>query len=198
MFRILVVCMGNICRSPMAAERDAGRCAAAWPRACVQVDSAGTYAGHIRAKSGSQRAIQVAKSRGVRADRETSGRGVCSEEDFERFDLILVMDRLEHGPHLRRLCMPARNISTSCTCFWSTQASRACARCRTLTAAMRRTLSKCSRLCEQVQRRRAQPRGDCAALSVEKSAGLGTQASAFEHAQSFCQITFLPEASQAS
>ena len=81
--------MGNICRSPTAegifrhiAARDA---AAEW-----EIDSAGTHDYHIGA-SPDTRAIAAARQRGINL---TGLRARKIElEDFERFDLILAMDR---------------------------------------------------------------------------------------------------------
>ncbi len=88
--RILLVCMGNICRSPTAEgvlrhylEQGglAGR---------VEVDSAGTH-GYHRGEPPDQRALKAAARRGFDLTRIRSRK--VSDEDFERFDLILAMDR---------------------------------------------------------------------------------------------------------
>jgi protein-tyrosine phosphatase len=87
--RILFVCMGNICRSPTAegmfrhiAAQDAG---VDW-----EIDSAGTHDYHI-GESPDKRAIAAAKQRGI----DLTGLRARKIElnDFERFDLILAMDR---------------------------------------------------------------------------------------------------------
>lgn len=91
MIRILVVCLGNICRSPIAEsvlhtlveERRLG--------ATVEIDSAGTHAGHLGSKPDS-RAIAVATSRGYGQIARQRARQV-RPLDFERFDLILAMDQ---------------------------------------------------------------------------------------------------------
>jgi protein-tyrosine phosphatase len=89
-FRILFVCLGNICRSPTAeavfrtiASRDA-------PELDLQVDSAGTADYHV-GSAPDGRALQAARRRGY----DMSGRRARQVEpaDFERFDLILAMDR---------------------------------------------------------------------------------------------------------
>jgi len=46
MFRVLVVCMGNICRSPMAASVLQGELERRGLQALVEVDSAGTHGAH--------------------------------------------------------------------------------------------------------------------------------------------------------
>jgi protein-tyrosine phosphatase len=90
MTRILVVCMGNICRSPMASA--ALHALAAQRRLTqVEIDSAGTYAGH-QGEQPDPRACAVAESRGYQQIQRERARRVVTA-DFERFDLILAMDR---------------------------------------------------------------------------------------------------------
>ena len=84
---ILFVCLGNICRSPLAegAFRDAARTAGL----DVQIDSAGTGAWHI-GKAPDVRAIRTAARHGV----DISGLRArqISGADFERFTHILALD----------------------------------------------------------------------------------------------------------
>ncbi len=86
--RILFVCLGNICRSPAAdgilramAERKevADR---------VDIDSAGTYAGHTGELPDS-RMRNAAYARGYLL---THRARQVREEDFEKFDMIIAMD----------------------------------------------------------------------------------------------------------
>ena len=70
----------------------------------VDLDSAGTYAGRQGEKADA-RAIEVARARGYRQIDEHRARHVQAE-DFETFDLILAMDRLNLA-HLERECPPA-------------------------------------------------------------------------------------------
>lgn len=87
--RVLFVCMGNICRSPMAegmfrkAVREAGL------ESRIEADSAGTHAYHVGVAP-DPRAQQAIRRRGVDIS-SLRGRHVA-DEDFERFDYILVMD----------------------------------------------------------------------------------------------------------
>jgi len=86
--RILFVCLGNICRSPTAEGVFAAL--AAETAADVEADSAGTGAWHVGNPPDS-RATAEARRKGIdlsplRARQVTGG-------DFERFDLILAMDR---------------------------------------------------------------------------------------------------------
>jgi protein-tyrosine phosphatase len=88
MTSILFVCLGNICRSPMA--EGALRQAAAQRGIDLTIDSAGTGGWHV-GDPPDPRAIATARTRGV----DLSGlRGrVVRAEDFHRFDLIVALDR---------------------------------------------------------------------------------------------------------
>ncbi|GAB6067393.1 low molecular weight protein-tyrosine-phosphatase [Methylothermus subterraneus] len=93
MTRVLFVCMGNICRSPMAEGVFRHLLERHGLTARVQVDSAGTHAYHL-GKSPDPRAVLIAKARGI----DIGGRRARQFEvpsDFEAFDLILAMD--EHN-----------------------------------------------------------------------------------------------------
>lgn len=85
---ILFVCLGNICRSPMAAcimkalfkERGlSGR-----------IESAGTMDWNV-GNSADRRMIRLASERGL--DLKMHRARQLSRQDFEEFDLIIVMDR---------------------------------------------------------------------------------------------------------
>lgn len=86
---ILFVCLGNICRSPLAEAifkhkiKQKG-----WER-WVEADSCGTANYHI-GDSLDPRTLANAKKNGVVIDH--CGRQL-SEEDFDRFDYILAMDK---------------------------------------------------------------------------------------------------------
>lgn len=87
--RILIVCMGNICRSPMAHGVVRQRLAESRIATRVAVDSAGTHGYHI-GDPPDERAQAAAHRRGVDIT-DLRARQVSSE-DFELFDLILAMD----------------------------------------------------------------------------------------------------------
>lgn len=91
MIRILVVCMGNICRSPTASAVLQGEVLRRGLAQVVQIDSAGTYAGH-KGEKADPRAIQVAAAAGYVHIHQERARRV-REQDFEHCDLILAMDR---------------------------------------------------------------------------------------------------------
>jgi len=83
--KILMVCLGNICRSPLAE----GLLASKLPKDKFFVDSAGTGAYHI-GKQPDQRSIIVAKKHGL--DITIQKARQFSSRDFEDFDYIYVMD----------------------------------------------------------------------------------------------------------
>jgi len=85
--KILVVCLGNICRSP-AAEA-AIRQAAVDAGIDVEVDSAGTGSWHIGDPPHPE-----SVAAGARAGLEVTGRArIFNPVDFDRYDMILVMDK---------------------------------------------------------------------------------------------------------
>lgn len=97
--RVLMVCMGNICRSPMAHGVLATRICDAGLEHVIQVDSAGTHGYHV-GEPPDRRAQATARSRGydlagLRARR-------LDEEDFREFDYILVMDE-DNLSHARKV-----------------------------------------------------------------------------------------------
>lgn len=88
--RVLMVCMGNICRSPTAEAVLRTQAALRGMAQRVEVDSAGTHGWHAgeppdaRAQAhGARRGYDLAPLRARRVQ----------AADFERFDLILAMDR---------------------------------------------------------------------------------------------------------
>jgi len=98
--RILFVCLGNICRSPMA--EGVFRAEAERRGLQVEVDSAGTSAWHV-GEAPDPRARAAAASIGV--DISALRGRQAKAADMERFDLILAMDR-ENLEALRRLAGP--------------------------------------------------------------------------------------------
>ena len=88
-WRILFVCMGNICRSPTAEGMLRKRLEDEGIADRVAVDSCGTGAWHV-GQPPDPRALRAATDRGIDL-RELRGRQL-TVEDFERFDEILVMD----------------------------------------------------------------------------------------------------------
>lgn len=84
-----MVCLGNICRSPLAE----GILKSKLFRANVVIDSAGTGAYHIDQKPDS-RSIAVAKINGVDITDQRARKFLV--EDFDVFDIIYVMDNANY------------------------------------------------------------------------------------------------------
>jgi protein-tyrosine phosphatase len=83
--KILMVCLGNICRSPLAE----GILASKLPKDKFTVDSAGTGSWHI-GHSPDERSIAVAKKNKISISNQ-KGRQFTTT-DFDAFDYIYVMD----------------------------------------------------------------------------------------------------------
>ena len=83
--RILMVCLGNICRSPLAEEilRQKTK------HLNLTIDSAGTAGYHI-GKSPDPRAVAIAKKHNINISKLIARK--FSRLDFENFDTIYVMD----------------------------------------------------------------------------------------------------------
>lgn len=94
-FRILIVCTGNICRSPLAVQLLRGRLAAAFPEhdtSVVEVTSAGTVA--LDGRRMEPAAVREAVRLGV-ADANAHRARRLLPEQIERADLVIAMAR-EH------------------------------------------------------------------------------------------------------
>jgi protein-tyrosine phosphatase len=98
--KILMVCLGNICRSPLAEgimQHLADKEGLNW-----QIDSAGTGDWHI-GEGPDRRSVRVARDNGIDISRQ-----VCRlfrPGDFDTFDQILVMDK----SNLSNILAMARN-----------------------------------------------------------------------------------------
>ena len=89
-----MVCLGNICRSPLAE----GILQSKLPRDKFTVDSAGTGDWHVGRKPDS-RSIAIAKSNGLDISRQR-GR-LFTAKDFETNDYIFVMDNSNYKDVIR-------------------------------------------------------------------------------------------------
>lgn len=96
--RLLFVCLGNICRSPTAERVMAHLVRERGLEDEVELDSAGTGGWHVGAAP-DERATRAAATRGI--ELKGSARRV-EPADFERFDLVLAMDR-ENYAELARI-----------------------------------------------------------------------------------------------
>eukprot|EP01089_Gocevia_fonbrunei_P003734 TRINITY_DN13690_c0_g1_i1.p1 TRINITY_DN13690_c0_g1~~TRINITY_DN13690_c0_g1_i1.p1 ORF type:complete len:152 (-),score=27.17 TRINITY_DN13690_c0_g1_i1:39-494(-) len=92
--KILMVCLGNICRSPLAE----GILRAKLQGTGYVVDSAGTAAYHSGEKPDS-RSIDIAKKKGIDISKQKARQ--FKQEDFDTFDRIYVMDRSNYSNVLR-------------------------------------------------------------------------------------------------
>ena len=87
--RVLMVCMGNICRSPTAEAVLRQRLEQAGLADQVEVDSAGTHAHHVGSPP-DERSQEVGRRRGYNLDHLRARK--VAPLDYERFDLLLAMD----------------------------------------------------------------------------------------------------------
>ncbi|WP_196891451.1 low molecular weight protein-tyrosine-phosphatase [Aureivirga marina] len=85
MIRVLMVCLGNICRSPLAH----GILESKVEESKIFVDSAGT-SGYHAGELPDSRSIAVAKKNNIDITNQRSRKFVS--DDFDNFDLIYVMD----------------------------------------------------------------------------------------------------------
>jgi len=96
--KILFVCLGNICRSPTAEAVLRALAAREAPELSLEVDSAGTSGYHL-GQPPDPRTRQAAARRGYNLNALRAR--IVEPADFERFELILAMDR-ENLSVLRR------------------------------------------------------------------------------------------------
>ena len=89
--KVLMVCLGNICRSPMAQgilEHRVRSLSLGW-----EVDSAGTSGWHDGEEPDS-RAIEICQKYGIDISNQRSRK--FRQSDFDYYDLILTMDNTNH------------------------------------------------------------------------------------------------------
>lgn len=102
--RILLVCTGNICRSPTAEGVVRAMAARAGLADRVELDSAGTHGFHVGAPP-DRRSLAAAARRGYDLSGLRARR--VGDADFLRFDLILAMDR-DNLAWLLQACQPGQ------------------------------------------------------------------------------------------
>lgn len=100
--RVLMVCMGNICRSPTAQAVMEYLVQQAGLHKRIEVDSAGTYNYHI-GKQPDARSQQHAQARGYDLSQQRARQ--LQAADFGAFDWVLVMDAANEEA-ARALCPP--------------------------------------------------------------------------------------------
>ena len=103
MVKIIFVCMGNICRSPMAEGVFQHLLDSAGLTEAIYVDSAGTHSYHIGAPPDT-RSQATALRRGVDLRRLRARQVIAA--DLAEFDYVLAMDR-DNFAHLLQLCPTA-------------------------------------------------------------------------------------------
>lgn len=101
-FRVLFVCMGNVCRSPTAQAVFRHKLQVARIADSVEVDSAGTHGYHI-GEAADPRTRRAAETRGYDLARHRARK--IAWQDFADFDLILAMDRA-NLENLHRIATP--------------------------------------------------------------------------------------------
>lgn len=90
MIRVLMVCLGNICRSPLAQGVMEQRLRKSGLFHGVLVDSAGTHGYHV-GEAPDPRAVEAASRRGYDISGQRARR--IRDGDFQSFDYILGMDQ---------------------------------------------------------------------------------------------------------
>lgn len=96
--KILMVCLGNICRSPLAE----GILASKLPKDHFRIDSAGTGNYHV-GKAPDARSMNIAKNHGIDISLQRARH--FSKDDFVLYDHIYVMD----GSNYRDVLLQAPN-----------------------------------------------------------------------------------------
>ncbi len=101
--KVLFICMGNICRSPLAHGLFLHRLQEAGLGARVEVDSAGTHAYHV-GEPPDRRSQETARRHGVDLSGQRARR--VEQEDFHEYDYLLAMDR-DNLANLHAICPEA-------------------------------------------------------------------------------------------
>lgn len=101
-FRVLMVCMGNICRSPTAEGVVRQFIKNNRLGDLVEVDSAGTHGYHV-GEAPDSRTQRAAAARGYNLSQLRARK--VARQDLEYFDLILAMDK-SNLDNLRRMAPP--------------------------------------------------------------------------------------------
>lgn len=102
--KILMVCLGNICRSPLAhgiMQSEIDRRSLNW-----EVDSAGT-AGYHEGELPDTRSIEVARSHNIDITDQRSRK--LQPSDLDYYDHILVMDSSNYNDTLRLVSSPSQS-----------------------------------------------------------------------------------------
>lgn len=103
MYRVLFVCLGNICRSPLAEGIARHHASQAWDADRWVFDSAGT-AGYHAGEPPNPSSVKIARQRGIDISEQRARQVVAA--DLARFDVLVAMDR-SNLDALRRLGPPS-------------------------------------------------------------------------------------------
>jgi protein-tyrosine phosphatase len=103
-YRVLMVCMGNICRSPTAEVVSRAYVRKNNLGAKVEIDSAGTHGYHV-GESPDGRTQRAAAMRGYDLSQLRARK--VAPQDLDYFDLILAMDKINLD-NLCRMATPAQ------------------------------------------------------------------------------------------
>lgn len=98
---VLFVCLGNICRSPLAEGVFIHRATSARVLQQLRIDSYGTGSWHV-GNAPDHRSVAVARTHGVALT--SRARQLDPATDFSTFDLIVPMDRKNERDLLRHGC----------------------------------------------------------------------------------------------
>ena len=101
-----MVCLGNICRSPLAE----GILKNKLPKKNFKVDSAGTSGYHI-GKAPDIRSVEIAAKNGIDISNQKARK--FTTDDFDRFDKIFAMDRrnLNHIKQMANTLEDSKKVS---------------------------------------------------------------------------------------
>ncbi|ASA26332.1 low molecular weight protein-tyrosine-phosphatase [Paenibacillus donghaensis] len=99
MVKVLFVCLGNICRSPMGEAVLRHKIKERGLSGAIEVDSAGTGDWHI-GKAPHEGTRGILDERGISYENMTAR--LVSSEDFKKFDYIVCMDH-SNGINVRKL-----------------------------------------------------------------------------------------------
>lgn len=102
---VLFVCLGNICRSPLAEAIFMNHAAQRGTTDAFDIDSAGTGAWHVGERA-DRRSISTGRAHGITV--ASIARKVNPDRDFARFDRLIAMDRSNRSDLISMGAQPQR------------------------------------------------------------------------------------------
>lgn len=103
--KILMVCMGNICRSPLAVSALYAVVKARRLEDRFEIDSAGTHVRRFAGQRPDPRAVESATRRGYEGLQKQRSRSITAF-DFQHFHAVVAMDT-DNLRNLKTVCPPA-------------------------------------------------------------------------------------------